>query len=780
MTSDTEPSGIITYSSHYDNSYSGRHAFDGETAYYGSGWYSRANSAMPQWLSYQFPSAKTIVQYRMMSTQNDGPIGAWEFQGSNDGTSWTILDTQGVPTNITWAVRVFQTFDIPNTNAYLHYRVYATVGDGTYASIMELQMFEAFVAIPQEEIGREIMHGPVIFTDDGATETTSTIAVSGGTFGAGANALTVVAGTGAGASVGLPPPSATWNPNDMHSSLVLTNGNLTIDNPHWAWFSARATIFKSSGKWSWETTIINAAVENIILGISVANSPLDMHLGGDPNGGAFGYQSNGYIHNPTAGGAYGTTYTNGDVIRTELDMDNLKLQFFKNNEPQGLINISANAWFPAISPLVSSAVTNFGATPFVNQPTAGFNMGVYNNPVSSGTFTSLVINLGTKADFTTMTYATTLNGQTITIDARAGNTDTPDESWTGWQTGIVSGGSIIGLTGLIGNQYIQYRANLSRTNTTVTPTLDSVTINYSQYDKRYITSSAYNTGFADNGIGKVAWTGTGITETAYLKFQVRSSSNGNTWSEWCGQADIGNNCLGTNFFTTSGTEMVPGTHPLNTGNNDQYIQYKVFFIDNTGELRISSATITYGLKSVGFIASTNPFVSYASTGGGSEFSFVNRQQTSAAKPAYIPSRASVPVVSIVPGCVTGDRYSALTGKVCFPSIAQKLTPALTPKLALVPKPVSTTVVTPTVEPVPVAIEEPILEPVLTPEPTPVSEVKQKLVTKVVSSVTTTIANTVSIVTEYLGDITTTIANAVSIVTEYLGDIMKSILGWFTR
>ncbi|MBI5078225.1 MAG: fibronectin type III domain-containing protein, partial [Candidatus Yonathbacteria bacterium] len=210
---------------------------------------------------------------------------------------------------------------------------------------------------------------------------------------------------------------------------------------------------------------------------------------------------------------------------------------------------------------------------------------------SSGTFTSGVINTGEKSAFTTLAYTTTLNGQTLTIDARAGNTATPDGTWTSWQTGIASGGSI---SGLAGNKYIQYRANLSTTYTPVTPTLDSVTINYTQYAlSGNLTSSKYDTESAANVISNMLWSASGTSASGTVKFQVRSSPDGTTWTNWCGPATA---CDGTDYFTVSTgvSGGIVSSHPLNTGGDDRYLQYKLFLTSGGDSTpTVYGATVQY-------------------------------------------------------------------------------------------------------------------------------------------------------------------------------------------
>ena len=218
--------------------------------------------------------------------------------------------------------------------------------------------------------------------------------------------------------------------------------------------------------------------------------------------------------------------------------------------------------------------------------------------LSSGTFTSGVINTGAISTFATLSYSATLNGQTLTMDARAGNTVTPDETWTDWTTGIASGGNINALSG---NQYIQYRANFSTTNTAVTPTLSSVTINYVQYNTSgTLTSSIYDSGDVANVIGNLVWNASGTSATENVKFQIRVASTIELLASapWCGSSI---NCDGNSYFTESTGTTLPIGHPLLQGGGaDRYFQYKVFL--NSG----GSATPTLTEINVHYVVNAPP------------------------------------------------------------------------------------------------------------------------------------------------------------------------------
>jgi len=207
--------------------------------------------------------------------------------------------------------------------------------------------------------------------------------------------------------------------------------------------------------------------------------------------------------------------------------------------------------------------------------------------LSSGTYTSASVDLGQKSGLTTLSFTKTTNASTtLTVDIKAGNTATPDGTWTEWQTNISTGGSISSLTG---NRYVQYRANLSTSDTAYTPSLDDITINYNYYPAsvQTLTSSIYNTTDATNFMSKIQWTGA-TTTTAGIKFQLRTSPDTVTWTNWLGP----DGTTGTYFENSAGTESMPAT--FTSGNNDKYFQYKAFLTsDGASTPTLSSVTATY-------------------------------------------------------------------------------------------------------------------------------------------------------------------------------------------
>lgn len=91
------------------------------------------------WLQLQFVEPVAVSVYTMTSGNDahDRDPKSWEFQGSNDGTNWTGLDTQ---TNIIFSdYKQTKRFEFVNTTAYKYYRLVVTekYGGGTAFQLSE-------------------------------------------------------------------------------------------------------------------------------------------------------------------------------------------------------------------------------------------------------------------------------------------------------------------------------------------------------------------------------------------------------------------------------------------------------------------------------------------------------------------------------------------------------------------------------------------------------------------------------------------------------------------
>lgn len=150
MTSDTTPTGIASASGHNPYTYPW-YAFDGTSNL----WWV-ANSKSVGWLQYEFPTPKIVTCYSFISGENEYgdvvPPVIYNFEASNDGTNWTVLDSRNLldfwPGQPDFT-RV--TFEINNQQAYKIYRLRTTATPVPYnytkMNIVELEMYETLPAI---------------------------------------------------------------------------------------------------------------------------------------------------------------------------------------------------------------------------------------------------------------------------------------------------------------------------------------------------------------------------------------------------------------------------------------------------------------------------------------------------------------------------------------------------------------------------------------------------------------------------------------------------------
>lgn len=138
MTNNTSPTGEASASSVY-SSFQAFQAFDNNQSTY---WQS-SGAAYPQQLKYDFGSGitKIITSYIIDADLTYYPK-AWTFEGSNNNTDWTILDTRTA--QVFSGAHERKTFSFSNTNAYRYYRINISDGkDATYLIIYALEMYSA-------------------------------------------------------------------------------------------------------------------------------------------------------------------------------------------------------------------------------------------------------------------------------------------------------------------------------------------------------------------------------------------------------------------------------------------------------------------------------------------------------------------------------------------------------------------------------------------------------------------------------------------------------------
>lgn len=136
----------ISASSEYSISYPAWEASRNVTNNSDYCWLSGVSLAPPHWWQFELNDASTvkIVGYKIWSRASiDAAPKDWILQGSNDGITWTDLDTRSGESFLDAITPKSYYFD--NQNAYNKYRIYITANNGnvSYTNIAEIEFYQA-------------------------------------------------------------------------------------------------------------------------------------------------------------------------------------------------------------------------------------------------------------------------------------------------------------------------------------------------------------------------------------------------------------------------------------------------------------------------------------------------------------------------------------------------------------------------------------------------------------------------------------------------------------
>jgi hypothetical protein len=125
----------------------------------------------------------------------------WAFLGSNDGSTWTTLDTEASQTS--WGTPETRNFGFSASANYRYFKINITAnnGDGTYTGFAEMQLYYATASgicvLDSGHVASHIYNNPVVLNTAGTTLLAATITVKGSVSGSLSNPTST--------------PSTTWH-----------------------------------------------------------------------------------------------------------------------------------------------------------------------------------------------------------------------------------------------------------------------------------------------------------------------------------------------------------------------------------------------------------------------------------------------------------------------------------------------------------------------------------------------------------------------------------------
>ena len=216
---------------------------------------------------------------------------------------------------------------------------------------------------------------------------------------------------------------------------------------------------------------------------------------------------------------------------------------------------------------------------------------------ASGNFTSATMDLGA-ARMNSFSWSTTTPSGVGSNSVRfqlAANNDNSTWNYIGPDgtsgTYFTSNGTTVFPSSLQQNlRYWRYKVLLSTADTSVSPTVDSVTLSYTSYAaSSSLISSIYDTADPTNVVASIAWART-VPSNTTVRFQLRT---GSTTSTLNAAPFVGPDGTASSYFTTNTGETTTST--MRDGSADRYFQYKAY-LDTTNQAftpTLSSVTVTY-------------------------------------------------------------------------------------------------------------------------------------------------------------------------------------------
>ena len=112
-------------------------------------WVSVGAPTFPQWIKIDIGASYTVIKYTITSNLAADSPKDWEYQGSNNNSSWTTLNIQN---NISFAAAEKKTYTFSNPTAYRYYRLLVVNFNGGF----QLQIVEMEFMIGYSTAGETV------------------------------------------------------------------------------------------------------------------------------------------------------------------------------------------------------------------------------------------------------------------------------------------------------------------------------------------------------------------------------------------------------------------------------------------------------------------------------------------------------------------------------------------------------------------------------------------------------------------------------------------------
>ncbi|WP_046242747.1 basic secretory protein-like protein [Hymenobacter terrenus] len=133
------------------------------------------------WVQFQSPSAAVVTKYALTSANDvkERDPSSWTFQGSNNGNTWTTLDTRS---NQVFASRFLRKeFSFTNSTPYLYYRLQASTNAYPTFQLAEWEIYTSLPVSPSAQAQITSPANNAVFTAPASITITASATASGGT-----------------------------------------------------------------------------------------------------------------------------------------------------------------------------------------------------------------------------------------------------------------------------------------------------------------------------------------------------------------------------------------------------------------------------------------------------------------------------------------------------------------------------------------------------------------------------------------------------------------------